>query len=120
MIAFRHDAMTAAGFALMMLAGSEWGAFGNDQQYIQFREGRAAGHSGCNRYTGSYAQSGAKLRFGAVASTRMACDEQRMARERRWFRMLERTRSFTASNRLLTLRDGLGRIIAKLKRRDID
>jgi heat shock protein HslJ len=50
----------------------------------------------------------------------MACDEQRMAREQRWFRMLERTRSFTASHKLLILRDRQGRIIAKLKRRDFD
>ena len=41
---------------------------------------RAAGYSGCNRYTGVYSRSGrandgAPLNFGAMAGTRMACAE---------------------------------------------
>lgn len=120
MIAFRHDAMTAAAFALTILAGSEWGSFGNGVQYIQFRDGRAAGHSGCNRFTGSYTLEGKRLRFGPVASTRMACDGPRTALERRWFRMLDRTRYFEATHRVLILRDAHRRVIAKLKRRDGD
>lgn len=36
---------------------------------------RAAGFGGCNRYTGSFEQSGETLAFGALASTKMACQE---------------------------------------------
>lgn len=51
-------------------------------------EGRVAGHSGCNRFTGSWAQDGTALTFGAMASTRMACDAPRMETETRMLEAL--------------------------------
>lgn len=46
-------------------------------------EGRVAGHSGCNRFTGGWAQDGLQLTFTAMATTRMACDPARMEVEDR-------------------------------------
>lgn len=51
-------------------------------------DGRFAGHSGCNRYMGGWAQDGNKLTFTQVAGTMMACDDARMAVERRMFEAL--------------------------------
>jgi putative lipoprotein len=36
---------------------------------------RAAGFGGCNRYSGGFELAGASLKFGAMASTKMACDQ---------------------------------------------
>ena len=41
--------------------------------YLEFDAGRVAGFDGCNRLTGSYELSGEAIKFGAIASTRMAC-----------------------------------------------
>jgi len=106
--------------ALLSLAGSEWGLAGGGDQYIQFREGRAAGHSGCNRFTGSYTQQGESLKFGPLASTKMACAPERMEQERAWFRMLDQVRGFEATHLVLKLKAGDGQVIATLQRRDFD
>lgn len=37
-------------------------------------EGHLSGFTGCNRMTGGYALAGGKIEFGAIASTRMACE----------------------------------------------
>ena len=42
---------------------------------LSSKERRASGFAGCNRYSGSYELIGARLRFGALAATRMACPE---------------------------------------------
>ena len=77
--------------ALLSLAGSEWGVAGSEQ-YIQFREGRVSGHSGCNRFTGGFVQEGEALKLGPLASTKMACAPERMAQELAWFQMLDKVR----------------------------
>ncbi len=38
-------------------------------------DSRAHGFGGCNRYTGSFELDGEKLSFGALASTKMACEQ---------------------------------------------
>ena len=43
--------------------------------------GRVSGHLGCNRASGSFTVTGSELRFGAVASTRMACADDAMNRQ---------------------------------------
>ena len=106
--------------ALISLAGSEWGPAGGGDQYIQFREGRIAGHSGCNRYTGNFTQDGESLKFGALASTKMACTPDRMEQEGTWFAMLEKVRGFEATHLVLKLKAVDGEVIATLQRRDFD
>lgn len=105
--------------ALLSLAGSEWGISGTEQ-YVQFRDGRVAGHSGCNRYTGSYAQEGETLKLGPLAATKMACSPERMEQEQAWFQMLDKVRGFEATHLVLKLKGADGKVIATLQRRDFD
>lgn len=42
---------------------------------LESAEGRASGFTGCNRMTGSFSIEGETIRFGPLASTRMACEE---------------------------------------------
>ncbi len=105
--------------ALLSLAGSEWGMAGSEQ-YIQFREGRVAGHSGCNRFTGNYQQDGESLKLGPLASTKMACAPDRMQQEQAWFHMLDKVRGFEATHLVLKLKTADGKVIATLQRRDFD
>lgn len=66
------------------LFNSEWtlhdiagtSTLANPKATLQFPEaGRVAGNGSCNRFTGSVEISGANLKFGPLASTRMACME---------------------------------------------
>ncbi|WP_426397436.1 META domain-containing protein [Ralstonia sp. R-29] len=43
--------------------------------------GVVSGYSGCNRFTGPYEKLASGMRFGNLASTRMACDPPRMELE---------------------------------------
>lgn len=52
-------------------------------------DGRVAGHSGCNRFTGGWAQDGLQLTFTAMAGTRMACEAPRMEVEAAVLRAFE-------------------------------
>jgi heat shock protein HslJ len=58
-------------------------------------QGRAAGRSGCNRFTGGIEIGNGTMRFGLLAGTRMACAEPLMALEQKVFRVFETTRLFT-------------------------
>jgi heat shock protein HslJ len=49
-------------------------AFEDPRTTIQFtNDGHAGGHAGCNDWNAPWHGSGAKLSFGPVATTRMAC-----------------------------------------------
>jgi heat shock protein HslJ len=72
----------ASSNALASLIGTEWvlrdlagtPALDTPQATLQFPEaGRVAGSGSCNRFTGSIEVSGTSLKFGPLASTRMAC-----------------------------------------------
>lgn len=45
---------------------------------VDFTPPAVSGTTGCNRYTGTYAQKGNDLTFGPAAMTRMACQPQLM------------------------------------------
>jgi heat shock protein HslJ len=106
--------------ALLSLAGSEWGPAGGGEQFLQFRDGRVAGHSGCNRYMGIFEQDGIKLTLGPLAATKMACPPDQMEKERAWLAMLEQVRAFEATHLVLKLKGAGGEVIATLQRRDFD
>ena len=83
--------------------------------FLQLTEadGRASGFSGCNRYSGSYTRAGeSQLRFGQMASTRMACPG-RMEQEQRYLAMLSTVRAYDIDDRLLTLLDEQGNELAR-------
>ncbi len=48
---------------------------------LEAASGVASGYAGCNRFTGPYEKLVSGMRFGALVSTRMACDPERMQLE---------------------------------------
>ena len=104
----------------LMLEGSEWRAVlvgamrlsDEDGVTIGFAEGRVAGRSGCNRFTGGYEAGtqaandvAAPLAFSPLAGTRMACPGRGDEVEAQVLPALERVDGFLldAQGRLLLL-----------------
>ena len=56
--------------------------------------GRVNGTGGCNRYFGDAQFADGSISFGTLGSTRMACPEDVMDQEQRFFAALESTRSY--------------------------
>ena len=77
---------------------------------------KLAGSSGCNRLVGGYELSAQGLRFGAVASTKMACAEPLMKQEQMLEAALRATTGYRIRGRALELRDG-ARVLARLEAR---
>ena len=107
------------------LAGSEWvvediagrGVVDRSRTSMAFAaEGRVSGSGGCNRFTGGYAQDGASLRFGRMASTRMACVPAAMDQERRFFEALDSVAAWRIENGLLHLTGAGGATLIRLSR----
>jgi len=63
---------------------------------------RAAGNSGCNRYSATYRLSADSLSFGPAISTRMAC-AQGMDLETAWLGALAKIVTWSATESTLTL-----------------
>lgn len=61
---------------------------------IAFGADRASSRSGCNNFTGSYAQSGSRLTFGPLAGTRMMCPPALMTLEGKVLAILGSTRTY--------------------------
>mgnify|MGYP001818015786 FL=1 len=57
-------------------------------------EGRVAGNSSCNRFTGSFQLTGEGLSFGQMAGTMMACEEALSRQEARFLELLQKTHRF--------------------------
>ncbi len=70
---------------------------------LDLEEARVAGSGGVNRLTGHFALSGDELRFGPLATTRMAGPENVMQREAAFLAALERVTSYALDGRTLTL-----------------
>ena len=81
------------------------------------RAGHVTGSGGCNRFTGGYESGAGTLRFGALASTRMACPA--MDTETEFLKALEGTRRFRLAGRHLELLDEQGAVLARLEERDL-
>ena len=76
--------------------------------------GRVTGSTGCNRLTGSFTRDAAMLRFGATATTRMAClDPSLNAQEQRFLAVLRDTERHEIAGDTLTL-IGAGGTLARL------
>jgi heat shock protein HslJ len=70
---------------------------------LDSKETRASGFAGCNRFSGSYELAGARLSFGPLLSTKMAC-EHGMDVEQRYLDALGRADSWSVQNGELVLR----------------
>ena len=102
-------AVEAAKASTFDLAGSEWGfagETGKSARFVQFRsDGKVGGHSGCNRFTGTYTQKDDALKMGPLATTRMACLPEVMERERQFLTMLSKVRFAERTHLKLTVKD---------------
>jgi heat shock protein HslJ len=85
------------------LAGTSWLAedigrrsvLDNPQTTLSFTQtGQVNGHGGCNRYGGPVEISGEAIRFGLLASTRMACGPTIDDQEARFFAALRSATRF--------------------------
>lgn len=65
------------------------------------KEGTLVGNGGCNNYSGTFQNDGHKLKFGAIASTKMACPS--MQGESIYFKNLAKISSFSVNDDQLTL-----------------
>jgi heat shock protein HslJ len=73
-----------------------------------FEDGRVAGSTGCNRYTGPYTLDGASIELGPLAVTLMACLPPRDAVERAFVAALERVAGWRVDGGELSLLDDDG------------
>ena len=116
------SAVPAASNAGAGLEGTHWKlievggapAVAGREAYLELSaEGRKlVGTSGCNRLFGSYELGGDRLRFGAIGSTRMACEEALMKQEQALEAALQATTSYRVDGSALELRDG-ERVLAR-------
>jgi heat shock protein HslJ len=56
---------------------------------LEFKDGRLAAFSGCNRATGNAVEADGRMAVGRLATTRMACAEPLASFEQRFFRLIE-------------------------------
>jgi uncharacterized lipoprotein YbaY/heat shock protein HslJ/uncharacterized lipoprotein NlpE involved in copper resistance len=75
------------------------------------QDNRVSGSGGCNLLSGSVQLDGELVRFGPLASTRMACPPALMAFERRYVEALGRVRRWSIDKRSLLLQDARGRTL---------
>ena len=75
---------------------------------MTFSEGRVAGSTGCNRFTGPYSTDGDRLELGTIASTRMACAPPLMALEQAYLEALGRVARWRIESEALMLSDEQG------------
>ncbi|MGR3714070.1 MAG: META domain-containing protein [Shimia sp.] len=80
------------------------------------KDGSAFGTSGCNRFNGTYEQNGAELRFGPLASTRMACHDELGAQEQAYFAALSQVAGWRLDESNLVLVSDNGDQLAKFER----
>jgi heat shock protein HslJ len=75
-------------------------------------EGRVAGSSGCNRYTGPYTLDGETIQVGDLAGTRMACADPGLTEQEELFlTALEQAAVARVDGDTLELRDGDGDLL---------
>ena len=70
---------------------------------LDLEEARVSGSGGVNRLAGHFALTGNELRFGPLATTRMAGPEAAMRREDAFFAALARVTSYALDGRTLAL-----------------
>jgi heat shock protein HslJ len=116
---------TLSGTALAheeKLEGSEWGFVGDTGDKARFLSfagsGRIFGFGGCNRITGTYEQHDGHLTISPVATTRMACADDVMAKERDLLELLGKVRGVRVDHTLLLFLDESGADLKALTQRN--
>ena len=109
--------------ALNVLEGTAWqaeeiegtGVLDRAPSTIVFDAGqKIAGRAGCNRYFGSFEQSGDAVTIKPTGSTRMACPPDVMDQEGKFLSALEAVKTARREGDKLLLLDGAGRVRMRL------
>ncbi|MFQ3667164.1 MAG: META domain-containing protein [Sphingomonadaceae bacterium] len=118
----RPAAAPEAAAAPAALAGAGWTIFEVEGEAVSgvtmaFAEGRIAGRSACNRYTGVPGFSGANgLSVPRAASTMMACPEPQMQTEQKFLKALEQVARWSVADGTLTLSAADGSVLMRGRR----
>jgi heat shock protein HslJ len=78
---------------------------------------QASGSTGCNRFTGTFTQSGDSFRFSQIVSTKMACPPPLMAQEQAFLAALKATTAAHVAVNTLELKDASGKVRMRLQAR---
>jgi len=79
---------------------------------IGFGLAQASGFSGCNQYSAGYQTDGSRgLNFGAVAGTRMACEQAVMAFETKYYASLAQVARYALAGGNLTMLDRVNNVL---------
>jgi putative lipoprotein len=118
--------LASPSFAQEPLVGSRWlaedigGARVNERVQSRLEvlaEGRIAGQSGCNSFTGAGVLSDGTVKLGALTTTRKACPPAIMNQEQRFLTALGKAvRYETPSSGGLILRDSSGAALLRFAR----
>ncbi len=79
---------------------------------LNSRQGRVAGFSGCNRFSGTYKLSEERLKFGPVVATKMACLDDGEV-EKSYLQALQQVRSWRVKGSTLDLLNESGESVAR-------
>ena len=103
--AFANGAVPLAGTAWRPVPLSGFAGADDQPVFVEFETPeKVSGFAGCNRFIGSYEQSGDRLTLGPQATTRMACAPDVMNRETRFLKLLDQVRLVEAVGGELTLK----------------
>lgn len=95
-----------------IVGGEVESLFVNKLPTIEFKEGRASGNGGCNRYSGQYELDGNVIKIGTLVSTRMACDS--LEGETMFLKMLEgNSKIVFDGDKLLFIKDDIVSLVFK-------
>ncbi len=85
---------------------------------VEFLDGssRVTGFAGCNRFSGSYTETGESLKLGPIAATKMACAGPGMATESRFLKALSAVAGHRMEGETLELTAADGTVLIRLVR----
>lgn len=84
---------------------------------IEFHpDGTITGNGGCNNFTGTYNLTTDTITFGAVSSTKKACNKSRLNQEKSLVDILKGTLGYEIRNDQLIMTNDQGKIIAEWKK----
>ena len=81
-----------------------------DMYQMEFKDGRASGRFGCNRFSGSYTSTGSTLALGPTISTKMACPEPAGRHESEGLAVLQQEAQLAWAGNRLTISNASGSI----------
>ena len=70
------------------------------------KDGNLSGNVGCNSFSGTFSATNNQIKFGAIASTMMACPDPIMQQESTILKVFDGTTNFSLASGLLTISNG--------------